>query len=97
MDRLDRSMEARVTSWRLQEAKQRFSEFVRRAEREGPQLITRHGEETVVMVHVEEYRCMRERGGGAVVTAEEERANGYFGHRRGHGTPRGAFSISKAF
>lgn len=45
-------------SWQLQEAKQRFSELVRRAEREGPQVVTRHGEEVVVVVPAEEYRRM---------------------------------------
>jgi prevent-host-death family protein len=29
--------------WQVQEAKSRFSELVERAQREGPQLITRHG------------------------------------------------------
>jgi antitoxin Phd len=55
-------MEARVKTWQLQEAKQRFSELVRRAEREGPQVVTRHGEEEEeeVMVPVEEYRRMSE-------------------------------------
>jgi prevent-host-death family protein len=57
-------MEVRVTSWQLQEAKQRFSELVRRAEREGPQVVTRHGEEVVVVVPAEEYRRMSEREGG---------------------------------
>lgn len=52
-----------MTSWQLQEAKQRFSELVRRAEREGPQVVTRHGEEVVVVVPVEEYRRISERGG----------------------------------
>lgn len=45
-------------SWQLQEAKQRFSELVRRTLEEGPQVVTRHGEEVVVMVPVEEYRRM---------------------------------------
>jgi prevent-host-death family protein len=49
-------------AWQLQEAKQRFSELVRRAEREGPQVVTRHGEEVVVVVSAEEYRRMSERG-----------------------------------
>jgi len=48
-----------VVAWQLQEAKQKFSELVRRAEREGPQVVTRHGEEVVVVVPVEEYRRMR--------------------------------------
>ncbi|MCA1717601.1 MAG: type II toxin-antitoxin system prevent-host-death family antitoxin [Actinobacteria bacterium] len=51
-------------AWQLQEAKQRFSELVRRAEREGPQVVTRHGEEVVVVVPAEEWRRMSEREGG---------------------------------
>ncbi len=43
-------------SWQLQEAKQRFSELVRRAQSEGPQVVTRHDEEVVVVVTAEEYR-----------------------------------------
>jgi antitoxin Phd len=45
-------------AWQLQEAKQKFSELVRRAEREGPQVVTRHGEEVVVVVPAEEFRRM---------------------------------------
>ena len=43
-------------SWQLQEAKQRFSELVRRALEEGPQVVTRRGEEVVVVVPAEEFR-----------------------------------------
>jgi prevent-host-death family protein len=43
-------------SWQLQEAKQRFSELVRRTLEEGPQVVTRRGEEVVVLVPVEEFR-----------------------------------------
>lgn len=32
-------------SWQVQEAKQRFSELVRRTLAEGPQKVTRHGED----------------------------------------------------
>ena len=46
----------------MQEAKQRFSELVRRAEKDGPQVVTRHGEEVVVVVPAEEWRRMS--GGG---------------------------------
>ncbi len=42
--------------WQLQEAKQRFSELVRRTLEEGPQVVTRHGEEVVVVVPAEEFR-----------------------------------------
>ncbi len=43
-------------SWQLQEAKQRFSELVRRTLEDGPQTVTRHGEEVVVVVPAKEYR-----------------------------------------
>lgn len=43
-------------SWQLQEAKQKFSELVRRALAEGPQTVTRRGEEVVVVVPAEEFR-----------------------------------------
>jgi len=43
-------------AWQLQEAKQRFSELVRKAESEGPQVVTRNGREVVVVVAAEEYR-----------------------------------------
>ena len=42
--------------WQLQEAKQRFSELVRHARAEGPQVVTKHGEEVAVVVSIEEYR-----------------------------------------
>jgi prevent-host-death family protein len=42
--------------WQLQEAKQRFSELVRSAHDEGPQIVTRHGEEVAVVIDIAEYR-----------------------------------------
>jgi len=45
--------------WQVQEAKQRFSTLVRRAVEEGPQTVTRHGEEVVVVLSAEEYRRLR--------------------------------------
>ena len=47
--------------WQLQEAKQRFSELVRRALEEGPQVVTRRGEEVVVIVKAEEFDRLRRR------------------------------------
>jgi prevent-host-death family protein len=49
-------------SWQLQEAKQKFSELVRRTLEEGPQVVTKHGEEVVVVVPVEEFRRMSDDG-----------------------------------
>ena len=42
--------------WQLQEAKQRFSEVVRQAEGDGPQVVTRHGRDVAVIVAADEYR-----------------------------------------
>ncbi len=42
-------------AWQLQEAKQRFSELVRKAESEGPQVVTRNGREVVVVVAADEF------------------------------------------
>lgn len=46
-------------AWQLQAAKQRFSELVERARRDGPQVVTKHGKETVVIVSIEDYRRLR--------------------------------------
>jgi prevent-host-death family protein len=48
--------------WQLQEAKQRFSELIRSVEVDGPQFVTRHGEEVAVVIDIAEYRRLR--GGG---------------------------------
>jgi prevent-host-death family protein len=42
--------------WQIQEAKQRFSEMIRAVASEGPQIITRHGEDVAVVVDIGEYR-----------------------------------------
>lgn len=43
-------------TWQVQTAKQRFSELVERAVTEGPQIVTKHGRETVVVLDIREYR-----------------------------------------
>ena len=55
----NRKTGSRSTSWALQDAKARFSEVVRKAKTEGPQRITVHGREEVVVVSVEEYRRVK--------------------------------------
>lgn len=42
--------------WQLQEAKQKFSELVQRAVDEGPQIVTRRGQEVVVVLAATEFR-----------------------------------------
>ena len=45
-----------MRTWQLQEAKSRFSEVVDLTLKEGPQLVTRRGEEAVVILAADEYR-----------------------------------------
>jgi prevent-host-death family protein len=52
--------------WQLQEAKSRFSEVVKDAMSEGPQLITRHGEEVAVLLSAKEYKTLTRPKGGIV-------------------------------
>ncbi|RZS37749.1 prevent-host-death family protein [Herbihabitans rhizosphaerae] len=47
---------AHPTHWQVQEAKQRFSEVLRAVEDDGPQTITRHGDEVAVVIDIQEYR-----------------------------------------
>ncbi|HVR27992.1 MAG TPA: type II toxin-antitoxin system Phd/YefM family antitoxin [Thermoanaerobaculia bacterium] len=48
-------------SWQLQEAKNRFSEVVNEAVERGPQIITRNGVETVVILSLADFRKLRQR------------------------------------
>ena len=41
--------------WQIQDAKQRFSEMIRAVTSEGPQVITRHGEDVAVVVDIGEW------------------------------------------
>jgi antitoxin Phd len=52
-----------MIKWQLQDAKNRFSELVRKAREEGPQVITLHGRDAVVVVSAKEYgKLSRPRG-----------------------------------
>jgi prevent-host-death family protein len=51
-----------MNTWKLEDAKNRFSELLRRASSEGPQLVTRHGREAAVVLGVEEYRRLTQPG-----------------------------------
>ena len=71
--RRPRSRGSRPGSWQLQEAKARFSEVVRRAKQEGPQHVTVHGREEVVVVGADEFRKLAgDRTGGALVEAMQQ-------------------------
>ena len=43
-------------SWQLQEAKSKFSQVVNQAMKEGPQIVTKHGQEVVVILSVADYQ-----------------------------------------
>ena len=59
--------------WQLQDAKARFSELVRRAKQEGPQHVTVHGREEVVVVGAEDFRKLAgDRTGQALVDAMQQ-------------------------
>ena len=45
--------------WRLQDAKARFSELVRRAHSDGPQHVTLHGRDAVVVVDADEFHRLK--------------------------------------
>jgi antitoxin Phd len=52
-----------MTRWSLQDAKNRLSELVRKAREDGPQAITVHGREAVVVVSAHDYgKLSRPRG-----------------------------------
>jgi prevent-host-death family protein len=55
--------------WLLQDAKARFSELVRRVRSEGPQLVTVHGRDEVVVVAAEEFRRLKGDRTGEVLVA----------------------------
>jgi prevent-host-death family protein len=55
--------------WRLQDAKARFSELVRRVRSEGPQHVTVHGRDEVVVIAAEEFRRLKGDVTGKVLIA----------------------------
>jgi antitoxin Phd len=50
-------------TWQIQDAKNKLSEVIARAQKHGPQLITRHGEKAVVVVSYAEYERLRKSQG----------------------------------
>ena len=43
-------------SWQLQDTKNKFSDLVDKAQHDGPQIVTRHGQDAVVVLSIDEYR-----------------------------------------
>jgi len=56
--------------WHLQHAKARFSELVRRVRSDGPQHVTVHGRDEVVVISAEEFRRLsNQQTGQALIDA----------------------------
>jgi prevent-host-death family protein len=71
--RRQKSHGSRPGRWQLQDAKARFSEVVRRAKLEGPQHVTVHGREEVVVIGADDFRKLAgERTGQALVDAMQQ-------------------------
>ena len=45
--------------WQLQDAKNKFSQVVNNAVGNGPQIVTKHGREVVVVLSFEEYQALK--------------------------------------
>lgn len=48
-----------MASWQVQDAKARFSEFLDATIKKGPQVVTRRGVETAVLVPIEEWNRLQ--------------------------------------
>jgi prevent-host-death family protein len=64
-----RTRDRRPGRWLLQDAKARFSELVRRVRTDGPQHVTVHGRDEVVVVAAEEFRRLKGDPSGAALIA----------------------------
>jgi len=53
------SREYSMTKWQLQEAKARFSELIDDTLEKGPQVVTRRGIDTAVVVSIDEWRKLK--------------------------------------
>ena len=49
-----------MTAWKVQDAKARFSELLDTVLKKGPQMVTRRGVETAVVVPVEDWRRLQD-------------------------------------
>lgn len=54
-----RARDPKTGQWLLQDAKARFSELVRRVRSDGPQRVTVHGRDEVVVISAEEFRRLK--------------------------------------
>jgi prevent-host-death family protein len=64
-----RSHSTKPGQWRLQDAKAHFSELVRRVHSDGPQHVTVHGRDEVVVISAHEFRRLKGDLTGAALIA----------------------------
>ena len=57
--------------WKLEDAKNQFSRLVRIARTDGPQIVTRHGQEEVVVMAMDDYRRLTRSPKGIVAFMRE--------------------------
>ena len=43
-------------TWQLQDAKNKFSNLVKSAQKDGPQIVTKHGKKTIVILAFEDFK-----------------------------------------
>ncbi|MGH6719583.1 MAG: type II toxin-antitoxin system prevent-host-death family antitoxin [Alphaproteobacteria bacterium] len=65
-----------LASWKLEDAKARFSEVVRRARAGAPQRVTYRGEDAVVVVAAAEFKRLQGRSGPTLGLVDFLRATG---------------------
>jgi prevent-host-death family protein len=73
--------------WQVQEAKARFSEFLEASLSDGPQIVTRRGVETAVLVRIEEWRRLEHTARPSLkelLLADEPRVDDFIPSRRRH-------------
>lgn len=73
-------------TWQVQEAKSKFSEFLTASVEQGPQIVTKHGVETAVLVDIKEWRRLQRRRGRSLkewLLAPEARTEELVPPRRG--------------
>ena len=74
-----------MASWQVQDAKARFSEFLDASIKKGPQVVTRRGVETAVLVPIEEWNRLQKAarpGLKALLLAPEARFDNLIPERR---------------
>ena len=87
MDKITKSSTTGLPGhWVLQDAKARFSELVRRVRSEGPQHVTVHGRDEVVVIAAEEFRRLRgDQSGLCLVDAMQSSPRSTTRHRASEG------------